>query len=84
MREKKAQNLKAQMYAGLFIIHSPESPCELYCRPENSFFAAKLANSVINGTPCGKDTRDICIDGICQVSGSCICSDHIPLVKMYD
>ncbi|XP_072037739.1 A disintegrin and metalloproteinase with thrombospondin motifs 7-like [Amphiura filiformis] len=60
-------------YDGNFFTWMPyvdkESPCELHCRPEDNYFAAKLANNVINGTPCGKGTRDICIDGVCQHVG---------------
>ncbi|XP_015273981.1 PREDICTED: A disintegrin and metalloproteinase with thrombospondin motifs 7 [Gekko japonicus] len=47
------------------------NPCELHCRPENEFFAEKLRDAVIDGTPCfeGNSSRDMCINGICKNIG---------------
>ncbi|XP_048338050.1 A disintegrin and metalloproteinase with thrombospondin motifs 7-like [Sphaerodactylus townsendi] len=47
------------------------NPCELHCRPENEFFAEKLRDAVIDGTPCydGNSSRDVCINGICKNVG---------------
>lgn len=48
---------------------SPVNPCELHCRPENEYFAEKLRDAVIDGTPCYEmnASRDMCINGICKV-----------------
>uniref|UniRef100_A0A7M4DZF2 ADAM metallopeptidase with thrombospondin type 1 motif 7 n=1 Tax=Crocodylus porosus TaxID=8502 RepID=A0A7M4DZF2_CROPO len=45
--------------------------CELHCRPEDDYFAEKLRDAVIDGTPCydGNGSRDICINGICKNVG---------------
>nr|XP_056721739.1 A disintegrin and metalloproteinase with thrombospondin motifs 7 [Euleptes europaea] len=47
------------------------NPCELHCRPENEFFAEKLRDAVIDGTPCYEESssRDMCINGICKNVG---------------
>ena len=48
----------------------PVSPCELHCRPVNEHFSEKMRDAVTDGTPCneGNKSRDMCINGICQVS----------------
>ncbi|NWR49842.1 ATS7 metalloproteinase, partial [Regulus satrapa] len=47
------------------------NPCELHCRPEREYFAEKLRDAVLDGTPCyDSDTsRDVCINGICKNVG---------------
>ncbi|RMB94173.1 hypothetical protein DUI87_28979 [Hirundo rustica rustica] len=47
------------------------SPCELHCRPEHEYFAEKLRDAVVDGTPCydGDASRDVCINGICKNVG---------------
>ncbi|NXP04540.1 ATS7 metalloproteinase, partial [Thinocorus orbignyianus] len=47
------------------------NPCELHCRPEDEYFAEKLRDAVIDGTPCYEmnASRDICINGICKNVG---------------
>uniref|UniRef100_A0A8C8R543 ADAM metallopeptidase with thrombospondin type 1 motif 7 n=1 Tax=Pelusios castaneus TaxID=367368 RepID=A0A8C8R543_9SAUR len=47
------------------------SPCELHCRPEDEYFAVRLRDAVIDGTPCfeGNTSRDMCINGICKNVG---------------
>uniref|UniRef100_A0A8B9T6I7 ADAM metallopeptidase with thrombospondin type 1 motif 7 n=1 Tax=Anas platyrhynchos TaxID=8839 RepID=A0A8B9T6I7_ANAPL len=47
------------------------NPCELHCRPENEYFAEKLRDAVIDGTPCYEmnASRDMCINGICKNVG---------------
>lgn len=47
----------------------PVNPCELHCRPANEYFAEKLRDAVIDGTPCyqGQPGHDLCINGICKV-----------------
>ncbi|MED6237050.1 hypothetical protein ATANTOWER_018158, partial [Ataeniobius toweri] len=46
------------------------NPCELHCRPLNENFSEKMRDAVVDGTPCyeGNKSRDMCIDGVCQVS----------------
>ena len=48
---------------------APVNPCELHCRPSNEYFAEKLRDAVVDGTPCyqGQASRDLCINGICKV-----------------
>lgn len=48
----------------------PVNPCELHCRPSKEYFAEKLRDAVVDGTPCyqGQASRDLCINGICKVS----------------
>ncbi|NXW79351.1 ATS7 metalloproteinase, partial [Hirundo rustica] len=57
--------------AGLSCAPSPASPCELHCRPEHEYFAEKLRDAVVDGTPCydGDASRDVCINGICKNVG---------------
>lgn len=45
------------------------NPCELHCRPEHEYFAEKLRDAVVDGTPCydSDASRDVCINGICKV-----------------
>ncbi|NXO04854.1 ATS7 metalloproteinase, partial [Rhinopomastus cyanomelas] len=47
------------------------NPCELHCRPEDEYFAEKLRDAVVDGTPCDELTasRDLCINGICKNVG---------------
>ncbi|XP_037689196.1 A disintegrin and metalloproteinase with thrombospondin motifs 7 isoform X2 [Choloepus didactylus] len=50
---------------------SDVNPCELHCRPSNEYFAEKLRDAVVDGTPCyqGQASRDLCINGICKNVG---------------
>ncbi|NXQ29534.1 ATS7 metalloproteinase, partial [Alaudala cheleensis] len=47
------------------------NPCELHCRPEHEYFAEKLRDAVVDGTPCydSDGSRDLCINGICKNVG---------------
>lgn len=51
------------------LLGPPVNPCELHCRPSNEYFAEKLRDAVVDGTPCyqGQASRDLCINGICKV-----------------
>ena len=40
--------------------------CRLYCRVEHSSAYYLLKDKVADGTPCGPDTDDICVNGICK------------------
>lgn len=66
--------LVAPMTPALLSLMAPalvplEVPCELYCKPTNESFAAKMRDAVVDGTPCyhGRASRDLCINGICKV-----------------
>ncbi|EDO42270.1 predicted protein [Nematostella vectensis] len=50
---------------------SDGQPCALFCKPANQSwrFSAKLADAVVDGTPCAVGSRDICIGGKCQAVG---------------
>ncbi|XP_025019242.1 A disintegrin and metalloproteinase with thrombospondin motifs 16 isoform X2 [Python bivittatus] len=43
--------------------------CKLYCIAEGFDFFFSLSNKVKDGTPCSEDSRNVCIDGICEVVG---------------
>ncbi|XP_022109098.1 A disintegrin and metalloproteinase with thrombospondin motifs 9-like isoform X2 [Acanthaster planci] len=47
--------------------------CSLFCRVEGSIAFYKLGKKVVDGTPCGPDTDDICVQGQCWKAGC----DHI-------
>lgn len=50
-------------------IPSETKPCELHCRAQGQTFFAKLADKVIDGTPCRNNSDiDVCVDGMCKVS----------------
>lgn len=42
--------------------------CKLFCRVAGSTAYYQLRDRVIDGTPCGPDTNDICVQGLCRVS----------------
>ncbi|KAM4808990.1 A disintegrin and metalloproteinase with thrombospondin motifs 12 [Rhinophrynus dorsalis] len=51
-------------------IYNTANPCELHCKPTTANFADKLLDAVIDGTPCfEKNSRDICINGMCKKVG---------------
>ncbi|XP_015335838.1 A disintegrin and metalloproteinase with thrombospondin motifs 7 [Marmota marmota marmota] len=61
---------KGQLHTWVPVINDV-NPCELHCRPSNEYFAEKLRDAVVDGTPCyqGKASRDLCINGICKNVG---------------
>ncbi|XP_076766827.1 A disintegrin and metalloproteinase with thrombospondin motifs 1 [Xylocopa sonorina] len=50
----------------------PQERCKLYCESDNKR-PYKLREKVIDGTPCGKDTFHICVNGLCKPAGC----DHV-------
>ncbi|XP_011349537.1 A disintegrin and metalloproteinase with thrombospondin motifs 9 isoform X3 [Ooceraea biroi] len=50
----------------------PEELCKLYCRVESNQYYM-LRDKVIDGTPCGPDIFDICVNGQCKPAGC----DHV-------
>ncbi|XP_053451044.1 A disintegrin and metalloproteinase with thrombospondin motifs 7 [Nycticebus coucang] len=61
---------KGQLHTWVPVV-SDVNPCELHCRPLNEYFAEKLRDAVVDGTPCyqGQASRDLCINGICKNVG---------------
>ncbi|KAG8512356.1 A disintegrin and metalloproteinase with thrombospondin motifs 16, partial [Galemys pyrenaicus] len=43
--------------------------CKLYCIAEGFDFFFSLSNKVKDGTPCSEDSRNVCVDGICERVG---------------
>lgn len=41
--------------------------CKLFCRVAGNTAYYQLRDRVIDGTPCGPDTNDICVQGLCRV-----------------
>ncbi|XP_033214669.1 A disintegrin and metalloproteinase with thrombospondin motifs 9 isoform X2 [Belonocnema kinseyi] len=50
----------------------PEDRCKLFCQVESNQYYM-LRDKVIDGTPCGPDTFDMCVNGRCKPAGC----DHI-------
>ncbi|XP_064425826.1 A disintegrin and metalloproteinase with thrombospondin motifs 7 isoform X2 [Mirounga angustirostris] len=61
---------KGQLHTWVPVVNDV-NPCELHCRPSNEYFAEKLRDAVIDGTPCyqGQPGHDLCINGICKNVG---------------
>lgn len=60
----------------LFLHYTGEddsTQCQLFCMADSEKFYHKLADKVIDGTPCSPDTKDVCVDGGCRVSSTYIC-----------
>ncbi|XP_039072725.1 A disintegrin and metalloproteinase with thrombospondin motifs 7 [Hyaena hyaena] len=74
-RHVQCSHFDAMLYKGQLHTWVPvlndASPCELHCRPSNEYFAEKLRDAVIDGTPCyqGQPGHDLCINGICKNVG---------------
>ncbi|XP_043589159.1 A disintegrin and metalloproteinase with thrombospondin motifs 9 isoform X1 [Bombus pyrosoma] len=51
---------------------SPGDRCKLYCQVESNQYYM-LADKVIDGTPCSRDTFHICVNGLCKPAGC----DHV-------
>nr|XP_055219913.1 A disintegrin and metalloproteinase with thrombospondin motifs 7 isoform X3 [Gorilla gorilla gorilla] len=61
---------KGQLHTWVPVVNDV-NPCELHCRPANEYFAEKLRDAVVDGTPCYqvRASRDLCINGICKNVG---------------
>uniref|UniRef100_A0A8B9FWW2 ADAM metallopeptidase with thrombospondin type 1 motif 7 n=1 Tax=Amazona collaria TaxID=241587 RepID=A0A8B9FWW2_9PSIT len=74
-RQVQCSQFNPMLYKGKFYKWTPVpnniNPCELHCRPEHEYFAEKLRDAVIDGTPCYEmnASRDLCINGICKNVG---------------
>ncbi|CAG0880726.1 unnamed protein product [Cyprideis torosa] len=47
--------------------------CKLFCQVQNSSAYYLLQDKVVDGTPCTKESTDICVSGICRPAGC----DHV-------
>ncbi|KAM6437992.1 A disintegrin and metalloproteinase with thrombospondin motifs 20 [Liasis olivaceus] len=56
-------------YSGI----SLKDRCKLFCRVSGTTSYYQLKDRVIDGTPCGTDTHDICVQGLCRQAGC----DHV-------
>ncbi|XP_068168609.1 A disintegrin and metalloproteinase with thrombospondin motifs 20 isoform X1 [Antennarius striatus] len=56
-------------YSGILM----KDRCKLFCRVAGTTAYYQLKDRVIDGTPCGPDTFDICVQGLCRQAGC----DHI-------
>uniref|UniRef100_A0A8B9SC05 ADAM metallopeptidase with thrombospondin type 1 motif 9 n=1 Tax=Apteryx owenii TaxID=8824 RepID=A0A8B9SC05_APTOW len=50
-------------YSGILM----KDRCKLFCRVAGNTAYYQLRDRVIDGTPCGPDTNDICVQGLCRV-----------------
>jgi thrombospondin motif-containing protein 20 len=46
-----------------------EDLCKLFCRPKNSNAYYPLKDKVADGTKCGLNSFDICVNGVCRPGG---------------
>ena len=51
--------------------------CKLFCRVAGSTAYYQLRDRVIDGTPCGPDTNDICVQGLCREIGRASCRERV-------
>ncbi|KAM7063007.1 A disintegrin and metalloproteinase with thrombospondin motifs 9 isoform 4-T4 [Molossus nigricans] len=56
-------------YSGILL----KDRCKLYCRVVGSTVYYQLRDKVVDGTPCGQDTSDVCVQGVCRQAGC----DHV-------
>ncbi|NXH38405.1 ATS7 metalloproteinase, partial [Dicaeum eximium] len=74
-RQLQCSQFNPMLYKGKLYKWTPVpnsmNPCELHCRPEHEYFAEKLRDAVVDGTPCydSDASRDLCINGICKKVG---------------
>ncbi|NWI89415.1 ATS7 metalloproteinase, partial [Pitta sordida] len=74
-RQLQCSQFNPMLYKGKLYKWTPVpnniNPCELHCRPEHEYFAEKLRDAVVDGTPCYEHnaSRDMCINGICKNVG---------------
>ncbi|XP_048865144.1 A disintegrin and metalloproteinase with thrombospondin motifs 20 [Brienomyrus brachyistius] len=52
-------------YSGVLL----KDRCKLFCRVAGSTAYYQLRDRVVDGTPCGTDTSDICVQGLCRQAG---------------
>uniref|UniRef100_A0A3B3RE28 Peptidase M12B domain-containing protein n=1 Tax=Paramormyrops kingsleyae TaxID=1676925 RepID=A0A3B3RE28_9TELE len=52
-------------YSGVLL----KDRCKLFCRVAGTTAYYQLRDRVVDGTPCGTDTSDICVQGLCRQAG---------------
>lgn len=52
----------------LFSLLPAPNKCELNCIPKGENFYYRHKEAVVDGTTCEPGKRDICVEGVCQVS----------------
>ncbi|KAL8565304.1 hypothetical protein ACOMHN_001202 [Nucella lapillus] len=50
-------------------VPTPETPCQLHCKPKDMFFSVLLKDITTDGTPCVPGGRHMCISGRCRNVG---------------
>ncbi|KAH9524630.1 A disintegrin and metalloproteinase with thrombospondin motifs 7 [Bulinus truncatus] len=50
-------------------LSTPDTPCQLHCKPRELYFSVLLKDIVIDGTPCVTGSRHMCISGRCRHVG---------------
>lgn len=50
-------------------VSTPNTPCQLHCKPKDKFFSVMLRDTVVDGTPCTPGTKNMCISGKCMHVG---------------
>ncbi|KAM3936724.1 A disintegrin and metalloproteinase with thrombospondin motifs 9-like [Leptodactylus fuscus] len=50
-------------YSGILM----KDRCKLFCRVAGSTAYYQLRDRVVDGTSCGPDTNDICVQGLCRL-----------------
>lgn len=60
--------LLAIVYNIFFSLLPAPNKCELNCIPKGENFYYRHKEAVIDGTTCEPGKRDICVEGVCQVS----------------
>ncbi|XP_029473156.1 A disintegrin and metalloproteinase with thrombospondin motifs 20 [Rhinatrema bivittatum] len=56
-------------YSGILM----KDRCKLFCRVAGTTFYYQLKDRVTDGTPCGPETNDLCVQGLCRQAGC----DHV-------
>ncbi|WAR00410.1 ATS7-like protein [Mya arenaria] len=72
-QEAQCEEFNVVPYKGAFYhwehVNTPETPCQLHCKPREQFFSVLLRDIVEDGTPCTPGTRNMCISGRCRHIG---------------
>lgn len=74
---------RIQVMSFLFRSHSVlmKDRCKLFCRVAGTMAYYQLKDRVVDGTPCGPDTYDICVQGLCRVCNTFYIFRHIHKLK---
>lgn len=64
-----------------FLVVQMKDRCKLFCRVAGAMMYYQLKDRVIDGTPCGPDTYDICVQGLCRVYTFMFCDLFVKICK---